>query len=157
MDNYDAMAHPISLEMGAPIDFSTKTQAYAGKAYIESALATLKSFEFSRIVDNAQIIKKPIGVCGFIKPCNWPINLIAFKVAPALVTGCTMILKPSEIGHLLAQLFSQMIHDAGYPAGAYDMVNEDGMGGGSAISAYKDINMVPFTGSTCVLTSECIN
>ena len=62
MDNYDAMAHAISLEMGAPIDFSTKAQAYAGKAHIESALATLKAFEFSRIVGNAQIIKEPIGV-----------------------------------------------------------------------------------------------
>jgi aldehyde dehydrogenase (NAD+) len=148
MDNYDAMAHAISSEMGAPIDFSTKAQAYAGKAHIESALATLKAFEFSRIVGNAQIIKEPIGVCGFITPWNWPINQIVCKVVPALATGCTMILKPSEIAPLSAQLFSQMIHDAGYPAGVYNMVNGDGMGAGSAISAHKDIDMVSFTGST---------
>ncbi|MBA6390649.1 aldehyde dehydrogenase family protein [Colwellia sp. BRX10-3] len=148
MDNYDAMAHAISLEMGAPIDFSTKAQAYAGKGHIESALATLKTFEFSRTLGNAKIVKEPIGVCGFITPWNWPINQIACKVAPALATGCSMILKPSEIAPLSAKLFSQMIHDAGYPAGVYNMVNGDGMGVGSAISAHKDIDMVSFTGST---------
>ncbi|MFT6247083.1 MAG: aldehyde dehydrogenase (NAD+) [Cognaticolwellia sp.] len=148
MDNYDAMAHAISLEMGAPIDFSTNAQADCGKGHIESTLAALKEFEFSRALGNAQIVKEPVGVCGFITPWNWPINQIACKVAPALATGCTMILKPSEIAPLSAQLFTQMIHDAGYPAGVYNMVNGDGMGVGSAISAHKDIDMVSFTGST---------
>ncbi|MFT5815315.1 MAG: aldehyde dehydrogenase (NAD+) [Psychroserpens sp.] len=148
MDNYDALAHAISLEMGAPIFFSNKAQAYADKGHIESALATLKTFEFSRIVGNAKIVKEPIGVCGFITPCKWPINQIACKVAPALATGCSMILKPSEIAPLSAKLFSQMVHDVGYPAGVYNMVNGDGMGVGSAISAHKDIDMVSFTGST---------
>ena len=148
MDNYDAMAHAISLEMGAPIDFAINAQADCGKGHIESALAALKEFEFERTLANAQIIKEPIGVCGFITPWNWPINQIACKVAPALATGCTMILKPSEIAPLSAQLFSQMVHDAGYPAGVYNMVHGDGMGVGSAISAHKYIDMVSFTGST---------
>lgn len=148
MDNYDAMAHAISLEMGAPIDFAINAQADCGKGHIESTLAALKTFEFSRTLGNATIVKEPIGVCGFITPWNWPINQIACKVAPALATGCTMILKPSEIAPLSAQLFSQMIHDAGYPAGVYNMVQGDGISVGSAISSHKDIDMVSFTGST---------
>ncbi len=148
MDNYDAMAHAISQEMGAPIDLAINAQADTGKGHIKSALSALKKFEFERTIGNAQIIKEPIGVCGFITPWNWPINQIACKVAPALATGCTMILKPSEIAPLSAHLFSQMIHDAGFPAGVYNMVNGDGVGVGSAISAHKDIDMVSFTGST---------
>lgn len=148
MDNYDAMAHAISLEMGSPIDFAIAAQADCGKGHIESTLAALKEFEFERQLGNATIVKEPIGVCGFITPWNWPINQIACKVAPALATGCTMVLKPSEIAPLSAQLFTQMIHDAGYPAGVYNMVNGDGMGVGSAISSHKDIDMVSFTGST---------
>jgi aldehyde dehydrogenase (NAD+) len=148
MDNYDAMAQAISLEMGAPIDFAINAQADCGKGHIESALSALKEFEFESTLANAQIIKEPIGVCGFITPWNWPINQIACKVAPALATGCTMILKPSEIAPLSAQLFSQMVHDAGYPVGVYNMVHGDGLGVGSAISAHKDIDMVSFTGST---------
>jgi len=147
-DNYDAMAHAISLEMGAPIDLAINAQADCGKGHIKSALTALKAFEFERTLGNAQIIKEPIGVCGFITPWNWPINQIACKVAPALATGCTMILKPSEIAPLSAQLFSQMVHDAGYPAGVYNMVHGDGVGVGSAISSHKDIDMVSFTGST---------
>jgi len=148
MARYDEMAHAISLEMGAPIDLAINAQADCGKGHIESTLAALKEFEFERPLGNATIVKEPIGVCGFITPWNWPINQIACKVAPALATGCTMILKPSEIAPLSAQLFSQMVHDAGYPAGVYNMVHGDGMGVGSAISAHKDIDMVSFTGST---------
>lgn len=148
MDRYDEMAHAISMEMGAPIDFATQAQADCGKGHIETTLATLKEFEFQRTLANAQIIKEPIGVCGFITPWNWPINQIACKVAPALATGCTMILKPSEIAPLSAHLFTQMIHDAGYPAGVYNMVNGDGLAVGAAISAHKDIDMLSFTGST---------
>ena len=148
MARYDEMAHAISLEMGAPIDLAINAQADCGKGHIESTLAALKEFEFERPLGNATIVKEPIGVCGFITPWNWPINQIACKVAPALATGCTMILKPSEISPLSAQLFSQMVHDAGYPVGVYNMVHGDGMGVGSAISAHKDIDMVSFTGST---------
>ena len=148
MARYDEMAHAISLEMGAPIDLAINAQADCGKGHIESTLAALKEFEFERPLGNATIVKEPIGVCGFITPWNWPINQIACKVAPALATGCTMILKPSEIAPLSAQLFSQMVHDAGYPEGVYNMVHGDGMGVGSAISAHKDIDMVSFTGST---------
>ncbi len=145
---YDEMAQAISEEMGAPIDFSISDQAACGAGHIATALEALKEFEFESKKGNATIVKEPIGVCGFITPWNWPINQIACKVAPALATGCTMVLKPSEIAPLSAYVFSQMMDEAGIPAGVYNMVNGDGPGVGAAISGHADIDMVSFTGST---------
>ena len=108
----------------------------------------LKTFEFKHKRQNAIIVREPIGVCGFITPWNWPINQISCKVAPALATGCTMLLKPSEIAPLSAQIFSEIIHQAGIPAGVYNMIHGDGPGVGTAISCHSDIDMVSFTGST---------
>ncbi|GAB3111637.1 aldehyde dehydrogenase family protein [Aestuariicella hydrocarbonica] len=147
-DRYDEMVEAISLEMGAPIDFAASDQAACGSGHIATALQALKEFEFESQKGNALIVKEPIGVCGFITPWNWPINQIACKVAPALATGCTMILKPSEIAPLSGYVFSQMMDDAGIPAGVYNMINGDGPGVGSAISSHPDIDMVSFTGST---------
>ncbi|WP_439136407.1 aldehyde dehydrogenase family protein [Pseudomaricurvus sp.] len=147
-DRYDEMAEAISQEMGAPIDFAASDQAATGAGHIATALAELKEFEFESQKGNATIVKEPIGVCGFITPWNWPINQIACKVAPALATGCTMVLKPSEIAPLSAYVFSQIMDDAGVPAGVYNMINGDGPGVGSAISSHADIDMVSFTGST---------
>ncbi len=147
-DRYDEMADAISQEMGAPRDFSHAAQADCGSGHINAALEALKTYEFEHQSANATIVHEPIGVCGFITPWNWPINQIACKVAPALATGCTMVLKPSEIAPLSAQVFSKMIDDAGIPAGVYNMVHGDGPGVGSAISSHTDIDMVSFTGST---------
>lgn len=148
MARYDEMAHAISLEMGAPIDFAISDQADTGRGHIKTALDALKTYEFEHISGNATISHEPIGVCGFITPWNWPINQIACKVAPALATGCTMILKPSEIAPLSAHVFTKMIDDAGFPAGVFNLVNGDGVGVGAAMSAHKDIDMLSFTGST---------
>ena len=148
IDRCDEMAEAISLEMGAPIDFAIEDQAYCGRGHIEAALMALKTFEFKQKRQNATIVREPIGVCGFITPWNWPINQISCKVAPALATGCTMLLKPSEIAPLSAQIFSEMIHQAGIPAGVYNMIHGDGPGVGTAISCHPDIDMVSFTGST---------
>ncbi len=147
-DRYDEMAEAISQEMGSPRDFSHAAQADCGRGHIQAALEALKTYEFEHQNANATIVHEPIGVCGFITPWNWPINQIACKVAPALATGCTMVLKPSEIAPLSAQVFSKMIDDAGVPAGVYNMVHGDGPGVGSAISSHSDIDMVSFTGST---------
>jgi len=148
MDRYDEMAQAISREMGAPIDFAAADQADCGRGHIQAALDALKEFQFEHKKANATIVKEPIGVCGFITPWNWPINQIACKVAPALATGCTMVLKPSEIAPLSGHVFSEMMHQAGYPAGVYNMVNGDGPGVGTALSSHPDIDMVSFTGST---------
>ena len=148
MDRYDEMSQAISQEMGAPIDFATAAQADCGRGHIQTALDALKNYEFEHKSANATISHEPIGVCGFITPWNWPINQIVCKVAPALATGCTIVLKPSEIAPLSAHVFAKIIDDAGYPPGVFNLVNGDGMGVGSAISSHQDIDMVSFTGST---------
>ena len=148
MNRYDEMAQAISQEMGAPIDFATAAQADCGRGHIQTALDALKNYEFQHTSGNATITHEPIGVCGFITPWNWPINQIVCKVAPALATGCTVVLKPSEIAPLSAHVFAKIIDDAGFPAGVFNLVNGDGMGVGSAISSHQDIDMVSFTGST---------
>ena len=148
MDRYEEMAVAISMEMGAPISFASAAQADTGRGHISAAIDALKQFEFERQVGNTRIVKEPIGVCGFITPWNWPINQISCKVAPALATGCAMVLKPSEIAPISGYLFSEMMDQAGFPAGVYNMVNGDGPDVGAVIASHADIDMVSFTGST---------
>lgn len=148
LDRYDEMAVAISLEMGAPITFAIEQQADCGSGHIAATLEALKQYEFQHTVGSTLVNKEPIGVCGFITPWNWPINQIACKVAPALATGCTMVLKPSEVAPISGYLFSQIMDEAGYPAGVYNMVNGTGAEVGNAIARHPDIDMVSFTGST---------
>ena len=147
-DRYDEMAVAISIEMGAPISFSTAAQADCGRGHIKAALEALKKFEFERQIGSTRVVKEAIGVCGFITPWNWPINQISCKVAPALATGCTMVLKPSEIAPISGYLFTEMMHQAGFPDGVYNMINGNGPDVGAEIAAHPDIDMVSFTGST---------
>ena len=147
-DRYDEMAVAISIEMGAPISFSTTAQADCGRGHINAALDALKEFEFERQIGSTKVVKEAIGVCGFITPWNWPINQISCKVAPALATGCTMVLKPSEIAPISGYLFTEMMHQAGFPDGVYNMINGNGPDVGAVIAAHPDIDMVSFTGST---------
>ncbi|MBT7376294.1 MAG: aldehyde dehydrogenase family protein [Porticoccaceae bacterium] len=148
MDRYDEMAVAISMEMGAPISFASAAQADCGRGHIKAAIESLKKYEFSRQLGSTLVVKEPIGVCGFITPWNWPINQISCKVAPALATGCTMVLKPSEIAPISGYLFTEMMDQAGFPEGVYNMVNGDGPAVGAAISSHPDVDMVSFTGST---------
>jgi len=148
---FDEMSNAISLEMGAPIDWSSSAQAASGQSHLEDFILRLKNFNFEKHFDlksNNQISYEPIGVCGLITPWNWPINQIALKVVPALATGCTMILKPSEIAPISAMLFAEMIDEAGFPSGVFNLVNGDGAGVGTQISSHPDIDLVSFTGST---------
>ena len=148
---FNEMAEAISLEMGAPMDWSTDVQTASGRDHLEDFILRLKNFNFEEHFDeksNNHICYEPIGVCGLITPWNWPINQIALKVAPAFATGCTMILKPSEIAPLSGMLFAEMIDEAGFPKGVFNLVNGDGAGVGSDISSHPDIDMVSFTGST---------
>ena len=147
----DEMTKAISIELGAPMDWASSAQMSSGQSHIEDFIKRLKEFEFeSKFEDgsNNHIVYEPIGVCGLITPWNWPINQIALKVIPAFVTGCTMILKPSEMAPLSAMLFAEMIHDAGFPPGVFNLVNGDGVGVGTDLSGHPDVDMVSFTGST---------
>ena len=148
---FNEMAEAMSNEMGSPIDFATSTHTASGQAHLEDFILRLKEFKFEEHFNsksNNHIALEPIGVCGLITPWNWPINQIALKVIPAFATGCTMILKPSEIAPISAMLFAEMIDEAGFPPGVFNLVNGDGAGVGTDISKHPDIDMVSFTGST---------
>ena len=123
---FGEMAEAISLEMGAPMDWSRDVQTASGQAHLEDFILRLKEFKFDEHFDeksNNHIYYEPIGVCGLITPWNWPINQIALKVVPALATGCTMILKPSEIAPISAMLFAEMINEVDFPKGVFNLVN----------------------------------
>jgi len=147
----DDMAEAISLEMGAPIDMAKQQQVTSGSWHIGNFIRALKDFEFDRPLGdhapNDRILLEPVGVVGMITPWNWPMNQIALKTIPALATGCTMILKPSEIAPLSAMLFAEIIDEAGIPAGVFNLVNGDGLGVGTDLSGHKDVDMISFTGS----------
>ena len=148
---FHEMSGAISMEMGAPVDWSSSAQTTSGQSHLEDFILRLKNFNFEEHFDsksNNQITYEPIGVCGLITPWNWPINQIALKVVPALATGCTMVLKPSEIAPISAMLFAEMIDEAGFPSGVFNLVNGDGAGVGTQLSSHPDIDLVSFTGST---------
>src|SRR5450755_1438001 len=144
----ERMAETISREMGAPLSFSKKAQVPAGLAHLSTIVKVLEHFQFEELQGTTLMRKEPVGVCGLITPWNWPMNQVVCKVAPALAAGCTMVLKPSEIAPLSAYLFTQILHEAGVPAGVFNLVNGDGPTVGAAIAAHPDVEMVSFTGST---------
>ena len=145
---YDELATTISKEMGAPIWLSKAAQAATGLGHFATAIALLEKFAFEEKRGTTLVAKEPIGVVAMITPWNWPINQITCKVAPALAAGCTIVLKPTEIAPLNAILFAEILHDAGVPAGVFNLVNGDGPTVGEALSAHPGVDMVSFTGST---------
>ena len=99
-------------------------------------------------VEGQDIAFEAAGVAALITPWNWPMNQVVLKVGAALAAGCTMVLKPSEIAPMSSILFAEMIDEAGFPAGVFNMVNGDGAGVGTILSSHPDIDVVSFTGST---------
>jgi aldehyde dehydrogenase (NAD+) len=148
MARYDEIAEAIVQEVGAPKALSHAWQAGIGKRHLEQLLRTLDTFEFQKSRGTTLIAHEPVGVVALITPWNWPINQIVCKVAPALAAGCTMVLKPSEIAPINALLFAEVMHEAGVPAGAFNLINGDGPTVGAALSAHPQVDMVSFTGST---------
>ena len=146
------MAEAISTEMGAPIKMATNDQVTAGSKHMKNFISAMKNFKFEHPLrsdtPDEQMIYEPIGVCGLITPWNWPMNQVTLKVIPAILTGCTMILKPSEIAPMSSLLFSEMMDEIGFPPGVYNLINGDGPTVGEAMSAHPDIDMMSFTGST---------
>jgi len=142
------LADAVHEEMGAPPSLAAGPQVMMGLGHLMGAIDALKNFSFEEQRGSALIVKEPIGVCGLITPWNWPINQIACKVFPAMATGCTMVLKPSEVAPYSGQIFTEVLDAAGVPAGVYNMVFGDGPGVGAAISSHPDIDLVSFTGST---------
>ena len=146
------LAELISKEMGAPISLAKSAQVGSGIAHLKQAIKSLDEFAFQRTIPNGDtydnLFFQPIGVVGLITPWNWPMNQIMLKVAPAIASGCTMILKPSEIAPLSAMLLAEMIDEADVPAGVFNLINGDGEGIGEKMSSHPEIDMISFTGST---------
>lgn len=157
MDRQEEMAQLISLEMGAPIDLARDSQVDAGAYHIQDFLRILQNdeFEFERTLvgddpedPTTRILMDPVGVVAMIVPWNWPMNQVTLKVIPALAVGCTCVLKPSEVAPLSSLLFAEMMHEAGFPPGVFNLINGDGEGAGTHLTRHPDVDMVSFTGST---------
>ena len=146
---YGEMVTAISTEMGAPYDLSHDAQAESGPGHLRATVKAVREMAWDYDVGTDGIVThEPIGVCVLITPWNWPINQIVCKVGPALITGCTMVLKPSEMAPLSAQLFSEMVEEAGFPKGVFNMIHGTGASVGDALTSHPEVDMISFTGST---------
>ena len=145
---FDDIADAIMTEMGAPINLARGAQAMVGLGHLKTAIRVLEEHKFEYVHNGYTVRHEPIGVCGLITPWNWPINQIVSKLGPCLASGCTAILKPSEIAPLSANIIAEIIHEAGTPSGVFNMVHGIGPIVGEAMSNHPDIDMMSFTGST---------
>jgi aldehyde dehydrogenase (NAD+) len=146
--HYDEIAQAISIEMGAPITLSKGSQTGVGVGHISAMIDVLKTFKFEEMRGTVRLVQEPVGVCALITPWNWPINQVAAKVVPALAAGCTMVLKPSEYSPFSAIIWAKVMHEAGVPAGVFNLINGDGASVGAPLSSHREVDMVSFTGST---------
>lgn len=138
----------ITEEMGAPLWLAHGTQAAIGVNHFKTARGILEKFCFEEDRGTSRVIREPIGVCAFITPWNWPIHQICAKVAPALATGCTVVLKPSEIAPFSGKIFVDIMHAAGVPAGVFNMLQGEGPVVGQALAEHPRVDMISITGST---------
>jgi aldehyde dehydrogenase (NAD+) len=145
---YIEMAQAISTEMGAPWDLAYNSQAECGPGHIKATLDAAKDFPFEVKSGHGDLRCEPVGVCVLITPWNWPMNQVVAKLAPALLAGCTVVLKPSEFAPLSAKLVAEYVHEAGYSPGVFNLVFGDGPLVGTALCAHQEVDMVSFTGST---------
>jgi aldehyde dehydrogenase (NAD+) len=146
--HYDEIALAISTEMGAPITLAKGSQTRIGVGHIGAMIEVLKTFKFEELRGTTRLVHEPVGVCALITPWNWPMNQVAAKVVPALAAGCTMVLKPSEYSPFSAILWAKVMHEAGVPAGVFNLINGDGVEVGAPLSSHREVDMVSFTGST---------
>lgn len=140
----------MTTEVGIPTAFCEQVQANIGARHLEAALKALEEFEFELDWGTTRIYREPIGVCALISPWNWPMNQIVVKVAPALATGCTMVLKPSQLNPMSATLFAEAVHAAGVPAGVFNMLHGAGSSLGASLASHPSVDMVSICGSTSV-------
>ncbi|MBT2339316.1 MULTISPECIES: aldehyde dehydrogenase family protein [Pseudomonas] len=147
LERKEQLAQALSLEMGAAIGFARAMQVPLAAEHVRVARDLLSTYAFRKVENGTAIDREPIGVCGLITPWNWPLYQITAKVAPAIAAGCTVVLKPSELSPLSALLFAQLVHDAGLPAGVFNLVNGSGADVGAAMAAHHDIDMISITGS----------
>ena len=145
----DDLANAMTMEMGAPKTMAKDVQADAATGHLDGFIESLEKLEERITLSNGDILlKEPVGVCGLITPWNWPINQITLKVLPAIATGCTCILKPSEHTPVSAMVYTEILEEAGVDPGVFNLVQGTGEVVGVAMSKHPDIEMISFTGST---------
>src|SRR5258706_4936417 len=142
---YDEIAQAISTEMGAPITLAKGSQTRIGVGPIGAMIEVLKTFKFEELRGTTRLVQEPVGVCALITPWNWPMNQVAAKVVPALAAGCTMVLKPSEYSPFSAVLWAKVMHEAGVPAGVFNLINGDDKSVGARLTSHREVDMVSFT------------
>jgi NAD-dependent aldehyde dehydrogenases len=147
LERAEEFAQAISREMGAAIGYARGTQVSLAVEHLRVARDLLADYPFLAMQGTTAIVREPIGVCALITPWNWPLYQITAKVAPAIAAGCTIVLKPSELSPLSALLFAQAVHDAGLPAGVFNLVNGTGPEVGDAMATHPDVDMISITGS----------
>ncbi len=141
------LAAAVTEEMGAPKGLANSFQVGLGLGHLNTAIAILKNFKFEEQRGATLIVKEPIGVCGMITPWNWPINQVTVKVFPALATGCTIVLKPSQESHFSAHILAEIVDAAGVPAGVFNLIQGKGSVVGAAMASHPGIDMISITGS----------
>ena len=142
------LAAAMTMEMGCPTWLAQKAQIPLPLAQINVAIEVLRNYQFDELRGITMIRKEPIGVCALISPWNWPLLTIITKVMPALATGCTVVLKPSEYSPFSALIIAEIMDAASVPPGVFNLVNGDGPTVGAALSSHPDVDMVSITGST---------
>jgi len=147
LERNEQFAQALSLEMGAAIGFARTLQVPLAAEHIRVVRDLLPEYPFQQVENGTAIVREAIGVCALITPWNWPLYQITAKAAAAIAAGCTVVLKPSELSPLSALLFAQLVHDAGVPAGVFNLVNGSGAEVGEAMASHPDIDMISITGS----------
>ena len=145
---FEDFVEAITTEMGAPVKLSRAAQAAVGMNHLKTAIRVLAEHKFEYPFNGYIVRQEPIGVCGLITPWNWPINQTISKLGPCLASGCTAVLKPSEISPLSANIIAEIMDAAKVPKGVFNMVHGLGPIVGEALSNHKDVDMMSFTGST---------
>lgn len=138
----------IAREMGMPNQFARMIQVGLPIAVLNSYIPVLENFQFEHAIERTQIVREPVGVCGFITPWNYPLHQIIGKVAPAIAAGCTMVLKPSQLAPLNAYCLAEIMEEVGLPAGVFNLVMGAGSKVGNALALHPDVDMISLTGST---------
>jgi len=148
LERAELFAQAISQEMGCAISVARAAQVPIAAEHIRVARDLAGSYPFVTHRGSTAIVREAVGLCALITPWNWPLYQITAKVGPALAAGCTIVLKPSELSPLSAFLFAEVMHDAGVPAGVFNLVNGEGPEVGAALATHPDVDMISITGST---------
>ncbi|NWF28591.1 aldehyde dehydrogenase family protein [Streptomyces sp. PKU-EA00015] len=146
----DTIAATVTAELGAPPALAQAVHTGMPLLVAGSYAELAADYSFEETIGNSTVLMEPAGVVAAITPWNYPLHQIVAKVAPALAAGCTVVLKPAEDTPLTAQLFAEAVHDAGVPAGVFNLVTGLGPVAGQALAAHEDVDLVSFTGSTAV-------